>query len=285
MEQKINCITKLKTLYPQMTDSEKKIADYILSHPEEVYKINIHDLARINEVSLPTVFRFAQTLGFEGFKDFKVELIKDMAIGLNMSVENTDYSSIESITRSIFEQDINNLRETIDLIDYDNLEKAVNLIINSKRILFFAVSTSLSVAFDSYSKFLRAGFASYYASDSYSQRVYSTQCTGDDVGIGISFSGESAEVVECLKNARENKAKTICVTTFMRSSITKQADISLLTVPIKYQYQKIDIPSKMSQHALLDALYLNVVLKMGKSAAKYISKSEKELAKKIQKNS
>ena len=91
MEQKINCITKLKTLYPQMTDSEKKIADYILSHPEEVYKINIHDLARINEVSLPTVFRFAQTLGFEGFKDFKVELIKDMAMGLNMSVENTDY--------------------------------------------------------------------------------------------------------------------------------------------------------------------------------------------------
>jgi len=285
MEQKINCITKLKTLYPQMTDSEKKIADYILNHPEEVYKINIHDLAKINEVSLPTVFRFAQTLGFDGFKDFKVELIKDLAIGLNMSVENTDYSGTESITRSIFEQDINNLRETLGLIDYVNLEKAVNLIISSKRILFFAVSSSLSVAFDAYSKFLRAGFPCYYASDSYSQRVYSTQCTSDDTAIGISFSGESAEVVECMKNAGENNAKTICVTTFMRSSITKYADISLLTVPIKYQYQKIDIPSRMSQLALLDALYLNVVLKKGKSAARHISKSEEELAKNIEKNS
>ncbi|MCE5330114.1 MurR/RpiR family transcriptional regulator [bacterium] len=283
MEQKINCITKLKTLYPQMTDSEKKIADYVLNHPEEIYKLNIHDLAKLNKVSLPTVFRFTQTLGFEGFKEFKIELIKDMAVGLNMSVENTDYSSTESITRNIFEQDINNLKETLNLIDYENLEKAVNIIINSRRILFFAVSASLSVAFDAYNKFLRAGFISYYVSDSYSQRIYSTQCNSDDVAIGISFSGESIEVVECLKNARGNNAKTICVTTFMKSSITNYADISLLTVPVKYQYQKIDIPSRMSQHALLDALYLNVILKMGKSTVKFISKSEEELSKKIKK--
>jgi DNA-binding MurR/RpiR family transcriptional regulator len=59
------------------------------------------------------------------------------------------------------------------------------------------------------------------------------------------------------------------------------ADVSLLTVPVKYQYQKIDIPSRMSQHALLDALYLNVILKMGKSIVKFISKSEEELSKKI----
>lgn len=281
MEQKINCITKLKSLYPQMTDSEKKIADYILNHPEEIYKLNIRNLAKKNKVSLPTVFRFAQTLGFEGFKEFKVELIKDMAIGLNMSVENTNYSSTESITRDIFEQDINNLRETLDLIDYNNLKKAVDIIIDSKRILFFAVSASLSVAFDAYNKFLRAGFISYYVSDIYSQRVYSTQCGSNDVAIGISFSGESPEVVECLKNSRENNAKTICVTTFMKSSITKFADISLLTVPVKYQYQKIDIPSRMSQHALLDALYLNVILKTRKSSVKFIIKSEEELSKKI----
>lgn len=163
-------------------------------------------------------------------------------------------------------------------------EKAVNIIISSRRIMFFAVLSSLSVAFDAYSKFLRAGFVSYYVSDSYSQRVYSTQCGNDDVAIGISFSGESPEVVECLKNARENNAKTICVTTFMKSSITRVADISLLTVPVKYQYQKINILSRMSQHALLDALYLNVILKMGKSTVKFISKSEEELSKKIKKD-
>jgi DNA-binding MurR/RpiR family transcriptional regulator len=281
MEHKINSITKLKTLYPQMTDAEKKIADYILGHPEEIYKLNIHDLAKINDVSFPTVFRFAKTLGFEGFKEFKVELIKDMAVGMSMFVDNPDYSSTESITRNVFEQDINNLKETLDLIDYEDLEKAVDIIVKAKRILFFAVSSSLSVAFDAYNKFLRAGITCYYVSDSYSQRIYSTQCAGSDAAIGISFSGESTEVVECLKNAKDKNAKTICVTTFMKSSITKFADVSLLTVPVKYQYQKIDIPSRMSQHALLDALYLNVVLKMGGSAIKSISRSEEELSKKI----
>jgi len=279
MEQKINCIIKIKTLYPQMTESEKKIADYVLNNPEEIYKLSINDIAILNKVSLPTVFRFAKKLGFAGFKEFKIDLIKDLAIGLNMSIENTDYSSIKAITKSIFEQDINNLKETLNIIDYTSLEKAVNLIVSSKRILFFAVSSSLSIAFDVYSKFLRAGFTSYYASDSYSQKIFSSQCNNKDVVIGISFSGESLEVIQCLKNAKENNAKTICVTTFMKSSITKYADVSLLTVPVKYQYQKIDIPSRMSQQALLDALYLSVILKKGKSAMTFLSKSEEELKK------
>ena len=281
MEQKINCITKLKTLYPQMTDSEKKIADYILNHPEEIYKLNIHDLAKKNEVSLPTVFRFAQTLGFEGFKEFKVELIKNMAIGLNMSVDNADYSSTESITRNIFEQHAKNLQETLELTDFNSIEKAVNLIISAKKIVYFAVSSSLSIAFESYSRFLRAGFNCYYNSDSYSQRVLSTQCGPEDVVIAISFSGESPEVIDCVKNARNNKSKTICFTAFMKSTLTDYADVLLLTVPVKYRYQKIDIPSRTSIHALLDAIYLNVVTKNSEKVAGFLSKSEEELSKNL----
>jgi len=281
MEHEINCITKLKTLYPDMTDSEKKIADYILNNPEEIYKLNINDLAQKNDVSLPTVFRFAKTLGFEGFKEFKVELIKNMAMGLNMAVDNADYGSTEGITRNIFEQHAKNLQETLELTDFNAIEKAVDLILGAKKIVYFAVSSSLSIAFESYSRFLRAGFNCYYNSDSYSQRVLSTQCGPEDVVIAISFSGESYEVIDCVKNAKANKAKTICFTAFMKSTLTDYADILLLTVPVKYKYQKIDIPSRTSIHALLDAIYLNVVTKNSEKAAGFLSKSEEELSKKL----
>jgi len=281
MEHEINCITKLKTLYPDMTDSEKKIADYILNNPEEIYKLNINDLAQKNDVSLPTVFRFAKTLGFEGFKEFKVELIKNMAMGLNMAVDNADYGSTEGITRNIFEQHAKNLQETLELTDFNAIEKAVDLILGAKKIVYFAVSSSLSIAFESYSRFLRAGFNCYYNSDSYSQRVLSTQCGPEDVVIAISFSGESYEVIDCVKNAKANKAKTICFTAFMKSTLTDYADILLLTVPVKYKYQNIDIPSRTSIHALLDAIYLNVVTKNSEKAAGFLSKSEEELSKKL----
>ncbi len=274
---RINCLSKIKILYPEMTDSEKKIADYILGYPEKIYKISINELAKIIDVSLPTVFRFAKTLGFEGFKDFKIELIKDMAIGLNISVEDTEDSSIENITNNIFQKDINNLKETLSIIDYEDLKNAVDSILKSKKIIFFAISSSISVAMESYSKFIRAGFACYYNPDSYSQKIISLQANTYDTAIAISFSGESVDTVRCLKNAKENGAKTIAVTTFMKSSITKYADIVFLTAPVSSYYQKIDIPSKISQNALLDSIYLNVVLKNRQKSLKYISRAEIEL--------
>ena len=274
---RINCLSKIKILYPEMTDSEKRIADYILDFPEKIYKISINDLAKIIDVSLPTVFRFAKTLGFEGFKDFKVELIKDMAIGLNISVENTEDSSIQNITNNVFQKDINNLKETLSIINYEDLEKAVDFILQSKNIIFFAVSSSISVAMESYSKFLRAGFSCQYNTDSYSQKILSLKANTYDTAIAISFSGESSDTVRCLKNAKENNVKTIAVTTFMKSSITKYADIVFLTAPLTSQYQKIDIPSKISQNALLDSIYLNVVIKNRQKSLKYISKVENEL--------
>ncbi len=279
MDKKIGCLTKIKSLYPEMTESEKSIADYILNNPEEIYNLKIDFLAKKIKISQPTVFRFAQKLGYRGFKDFKIDLIRDMAIGLNISLEDNAEKSLENLTNNIFKIINSNLKETQTLIDYEELEKAIDKIREAKRIIFFAVSSSISVALDSYSKFLRAGFNCLYEIDSYTQRIISTQCRPGDIVIGISFSGESIEVVECLKNAKENGAVTIGITTFIRSTITRYSDIKLFTAPVQSYYQKIDLPSKISQTAILDILYINAVLYNRKRALKYISRSEEELSK------
>jgi DNA-binding MurR/RpiR family transcriptional regulator len=150
------------------------------------------------------------------------------------------------------------------------------MIAASKRIIFFAVGSSTSVASDVYSKFLRAGFNCFYNIDTYNQRDISTQCRQGDVAIAISFSGESIEVVECMRNAKKNGAGTICITTFMNSPVTEYSDTCLYTAPVHSYYQKIDLPSKMSQTAILDAIYLNVVLKNRNKALNNISRSEEE---------
>ncbi len=54
-----------------------------------------------------------KNLGFEGFKDFKVALIRDMAIGINIEAENIEDDSIESTTRNVFEKICSNLKETL----------------------------------------------------------------------------------------------------------------------------------------------------------------------------
>jgi DNA-binding MurR/RpiR family transcriptional regulator len=273
----MNLLTKLKSLYPDITPTEQSIADYILSKPEEIYRISIQELARKTHVSLPSVHRFARKLGFNGFKDFKINLIRDIGVSFHISPDGLEDGSIERIAKIIFEKEINTLKETLANISYAELEKAVEAITGSRRLLFFAVSSSLSVAFDFYLKFMRAGLNCFYNSDIYTQKIISTQCRKSDVAIGISFSGESPEVIDCLKNARGSGAKTICVTTFIESSIVRNADVKLLTAPVMSLYQKIDLPSKMSQTAIMDVIYLLVVLKNKENASKFISKSEEEL--------
>lgn len=262
-----------------MTDSERLIAEYILNNPEEIFNLKIEDLAKKLSISLPTVFRFSKKLGFEGFKDFKVALIRDMAIGMNIEVDNIDEDSIESTTKNIFEKICSNLMETLSIIDYDAFSRAVEILTSSRRIIFFAVSYSASAALDAYTKFATAGFNSVYDKESYMQRLISTQCTSKDVAIGISFSGASREVVDCMKNAHDNGAKTICLTSFMKSPITEYSGICIYTAPVHARYQRIDLPSKMSFTAILDALYINSVLKKRESALEYISRTEEELGK------
>jgi len=274
---KTNTLTKIKSLYPAITSSEKDIADFILNKPEEIYRMTINDLAEKAKVSLPTVFRFAKRLGFQGFKDFKVSLIRDIGVGLHFSPEDFNEDSIEGITASIFEKEIANLKETLANIDYQALEEAVKAIAGAERILVFAVSSSLPVAMDLSWKLSLAGLTSQFNSDIYTQEILAVNSRKSDCAIGISFSGNSVEVVNCLKKAKTNKSKTLCVTTFMNSAITKYADIKLFTSPVKALHQKIDLPAKISQIAILDVLYLLVVLQNKNRAPKSISRAEEAL--------
>jgi RpiR family carbohydrate utilization transcriptional regulator len=269
----------IKSFYPDATPAERRIADYILERPEEIYKLNIKELGARAKVSLPTAFRFTRRLGFQGFKDFKVALIRDISVGLYLSPDAMDSGSVEGVAHGVFENEIANLRETLSSIDYTAIRKTVTAIGKARRILLFAVSSSVPIAFDFYWKLCLAGFTCFHQTDVYVQKMTARNATPADLAIGVSFSGDTREVVECLRIAQENGARTVCLTSFINSSITQFADIKLFTAPVKSLQQKIDIPSRMAQIAILDVIYMLVLLKDGERLGVNISKTEEELLK------
>lgn len=274
---RLNTLTAIKSIYPETTSAEKGIADFILEKPEEIYRLNIQELAARSNVSLPTVFRFAKRLGFKGFKDFKVALIRDIGIGLFFTPDNLQNGNAQSVTRNLFEKEIASLRETLANLDHQAISQAAAAIAKAERLVFFAVSSSIPIALDFCWKFSMAGFTCFQSPDVYAQEIASKNTTRSDVAIGISFSGASRETVRCMENARHNGTKTICVTTFLNSPITRHSGIQLFTAPVQALYQKVDFSSKISQTVILDALYLQVVLKDTNRISKRISIAEEEL--------
>ena len=64
-------ILKLKSLYPDLTRSEKKIALYVSEHLSQMTYLSIGDLAGQCDVGETTILRFCKRLGFSGYYEFK----------------------------------------------------------------------------------------------------------------------------------------------------------------------------------------------------------------------
>jgi RpiR family transcriptional regulator, carbohydrate utilization regulator len=274
---KLNLITRIKSVYPTITASEKRCADLILTKPEEMGHLTIKELAAQVEVSLPTVVRFARRLGFEGFKDFKVALIRDVATGYFVSPDGARRKGKTSTIHMIFEQEMANLRETMMNLDEAAMHKAVKAIAGAERVLLFAVSSSLPIAIDLHWKLSIAGFTSVHSLDVYTQQLNAKNSRPDDVAVGISFSGASRDVVHCMASAQANGTRTICVTSFINSAITRHADIKLFTAPVQSSHQAIDLPSRTSQLVLLDALFFLIVQQDVNRISRIITRAEADL--------
>ena len=54
------------------SDLEKKIADYLIEHKEDVIHMNLKELAEATYTSTATISRFCKKLGEKNFNDFRV---------------------------------------------------------------------------------------------------------------------------------------------------------------------------------------------------------------------
>lgn len=77
------------------------IINYLLQNLNDIDKITISELARETYTSNPTIIRFCHRLGFNGFKDFKIQLIKEINClyeKINIINPNIPFESADTLT-------------------------------------------------------------------------------------------------------------------------------------------------------------------------------------------
>ena len=82
MSRVIDIISRIRQLDGQFCRREQQVADYMLSHLEEIGEMSQNDIAEASGVSVATVNRFCNTLGCEGFRDFRITLAQSVAVSL-----------------------------------------------------------------------------------------------------------------------------------------------------------------------------------------------------------
>lgn len=257
----MSCIFKIKEAMSQYTDTEIRLANYILENSNDVINLNADELGDRVNTSASAVVRFSKKLGYKGFTSLKVDLAKESNNQNDRTFKTVikESDSIEVLIRKAESININGLNETYKLINVDILRGAINALKNCEKIFLYGAGASGLVANDFQLKLSRINKMSFYSADLHTQVLSSVHLGPKDVAIALSYSGETREIKIAMDKAKKQGATIISVTKFSNNSVSKLADYALY-IPCKEEELRVGaMTSRLSALAIMDLLYLGII--------------------------
>ncbi|KIL49550.1 MurR/RpiR family transcriptional regulator [Jeotgalibacillus soli] len=273
----------LEEMKQELPPSEQKIADYILGNPEKTVRMTISELGEKSKTSSAAVTRLCKSLKLKGFQDLKLRINGDLGRKKEVGTRDIEPNEpVETTIDKVTDLAVQTLLETAELLDSDKMLRAVEKIKNAHSIHFFGVGASAIPAMDAQQKFLRINKTSTAFTDPHMGATVVANAKSGDVVMGISFSGETSEVVKILELAKEKGVTTISLTRYGQSTISEMADISLFTSPTKEaNFRSGATSSRLAQLHVIDILFMSVASKQYESTIKYLD-ATRDAIKEIQ---
>ena len=270
----MSCIYRIKNGYTSFTVTEKKIGDYILQNKKNVLLKSSQELAELSDTSAAAWIRFSKKLGYKGLNELKVDLAQEKSKDdelFNVLIEEND--SIDVMVKKIQNISITNLDQTYRLINVAQLKTAIKKIADSRRVFLVGVGGSGIVCLDFMHKLLRIDKYVVYYEDPHILLASIAHIKKDDVILAVSYGGETVEVNEAVRKAKEVGATTIAITKYdVRSTLSNLVDLKLY-IPIEEQELRFgSIASRNSALILTDLIYYGL-------AKNDINKTKEDLIK------
>lgn len=254
----VDIFSLIRSRYNSFTNTEKKVADYVLENTKDVIYMSITDLADACDVGESSVFRFCKTMNLKGYQEFKIALAHSISQGEEtpqISGQITMQDTIGELASKILTTNVSALTDTFNLINEDDISTAIDYIIAADRVHFFGVGASLMTAMEAKNKFMRVTNKTECSIDTHLQIMSAALMTDKDVAVLISYSGSTKDTIEVARVVKERGAKIIAITRFAKSPLTSYADITLLCGANEGPLQGGSLSAKLSQLYLLDLLY------------------------------
>ena len=257
-------MTLLKKLEQKQgfTDTEIRIADYILINLEDVPNMFIQELAENTFSSHSAIIRLSQKLGYSGYRNFKIALIHEIQsnkhafahVDPNFPFLPSD-SSID-IAKKMADLTIETIRKTLVKLDKNQLNKAVDIVRNANRIYLFGNGDSQIRARSFQNKFIKINKHLIIA-DEYGEATWNAlNLEKTDCAIFISYAGSSVAHLKILKYLASMKIPTILLTGNSESTMSKLCELTLEVPYDEYDFFKVGtFSSQISFEYILDTLF------------------------------
>lgn len=273
-------LLKLKEAMNNLKPSERKVAEFIIGHTDEIMGLSIGELSERSGTSETAVVRLCKTLNYNGYKDFRLDMTSDI---ISQKSEETVYTDIrpgddiETIIKNVCLNNKKSIDDTLKILDYDEVKKAVEVIRKSKRIDFYGVGASGIIAFDGQQKFLRINKNCHAFADPHMQITAAANLSCDDAAVIISYSGETRDIIDSMRVAKASGAVIIAITKYGKSTLSEEADINLFLSSPELSLRSGAMGSRIAQLNMIDIIFSAVASLEYNNIKNYLDRTHKAM--------
>lgn len=272
-----NILIKIRDMKDSLTPVEKMLAEYILENLEEIPHLSIKSLAQLTKTSDASVLRFCKTMGYTGYRSFIVSI--SASIGSMDEEQKHQYTDIQpgddltTIISNTSRNNIKSIEDTMSVINKDAIDRAVKVLRQCKRIVFFGIGASGLVGIDAEQKFTRINKVCHTYTDGHSQLTAATLLDKNDVAIFISNSGDTVDILDSLEIAKKTGACIIAITKYNKSELAEKANIVLSISTPELTIRSGAMGSRIAMLTVIDILFAGVASAEYRNVKKYLTKT------------
>ena len=252
----------------RFSDAEQSLIEWILNNDEKLLTMSTKELANATYTSPATIVRLCQKLGLKGYNDFKIKYAKEvdknkknnMQVSANYPFKKED--SFEKISVSLAQLFKEVIDETQELLNYEDLDKIADVLIEADVINVYSTSLPLICAMDFEKKLMHIGRRINVASMDGEQEFLVSNSTPRHCAIIISYSGQTEKQINLAMLAKKRKAKVISITSNISSPLAKISDFNICVSSREKNGTKIaNFCSRTGINYVLDVLYSIIFVK------------------------
>lgn len=286
MSQRLNAIDVISASYDNLSDTEKRIADFILQNVSDVARLSVRDIATQSQTSSASVSRFVRHVGYDSLSELRLAIASSVGTpseALGTRVTEVSLDNVGASIDYILENKIQELRASAAQLKShpDDVNRAVNLIADSDNILFAAVGNSIPVCSNLAFRLGQIGYRAHCPLNTESMILESLSLRRNDVVIVVSASGYSRRLETIIDNAEDSGAPVILFTTNAGAILSTRAAVTFVA---SEHGERLSDPQgpQFASHVPEDFLvetFFSFILAQGKNIRERVSMERKSLGR------
>lgn len=248
---------RIFSIYDSLYDAEKKAADYLIAHQEDVINMSVSELAQNCDTSQATIIRFCKKIGCGGFHQLKLKLAGEQSRQEEPAASNEiNIDNMEQSLHNIMTSKVEEIKATFHNFDKKDLRQVVDAILKADLIEFAAMGNTIPIAMDGTYKFNQLGLHAVTSPIWETQEAFARTMKEGDVFFANSASGASKRLIRMAEIVKKRGGVTVVITNQSRAPLTEICDHVIITATREHVFYDQVSFTRMAAMAVIDTLFM-----------------------------